>query len=659
MMMLQRRLFGVLGILVAGGIRCGDGLVVTNHARIAVEIDDLPVSDDPASLTTVEFAQAIQGLPVTRTVTILNDGTQPLTVSQIDWATYDAALLTQAGGEAADFQSGDLMVNKRVALVNLPEAPLQVSHTDAIGVSFEVRFTPPVEGALDDQRPSILAIHSNAKTFDGKHAVPVIYLGLNMPKEAGFPIVEPPNYKFTNATQVSPDSQTFQIGNDPQLGTGPFKVMAVYLEYQSTEFVLTDLPNQGTLVLPANDPGYQPASFSVKYQPFDDGAGDANAVIVETDVGAPKRVPLSTSVQTAAYSVSWSHIQQFDFGDINTKESRRVSVQSVGDAPLTIKKLASIEPPEARAWFTWKGILPPTSPEDPEIVLADDDYPRVIKKGKSIDFEITFAPPTGGGIPYDGYLEVPFDPGGQTMLFELFAGVPKGRLEVAPSISNVLVSPDLSADPPPTGKRVAVLYNTGNGVLTVNDIVLTGKFKTDKPKLFSLANFPGGATTLDPGGILVLELAWDAAGLPQGATTYNDTLWVDYHNDYTGEDTTATLSLILVGSGGSLGPTASYGDAALYAGAKVGNPVYLQSGASTAGDFDFQQSSHVWVLLSKPAGSRLVVNGTTGPSLGSVLSFTPDTAGPHVLELFTWTYDEAAQLTLTSAPVQLTIDVTE
>jgi len=618
--------FGAVATLLGAGA-CGDDFSRGTFPEIGIKIDGQSTTLDKA----VIFPQAIQ-LPVSKEVTVENVGTKELKVSSIDWEV--------------DKDSGQKKKNPYVEIdflggVDAGTFPMTISPDPLDAFSLRVKYTPPVNGALDDTRESVLLIKSNARTDSGNKSNAEVRVVFGFNVDIAVPRVSPDNFTFRAATPSRPERQDFTIYNDIT-ATRSFRVLAVRLENTNPEFSILNAPSQGAEILAPGEQGYQPRVFSVQYAPTDT-TPDTNALLIETDVtvGGVLRVPLSTLSTTGSYSLSFDHVNAFDFTNVTQTETRNVLILSEGPGPITLRPPV-IEPAEARGDYTVKSWTPATEQGGSDTPAT---YPKVLPNGRSLRIEVEYKPAVGGGDTANGTLEIPIDDLGKIVI-DLFSGEPKSKIVLAPATGNVSVSGSVVAGD--TGTRKVVVYNEGNGPLSVSGIRILDGFgqaaKVWKPKS-AVAAF-----TVDPGALRVLELDYDLAKVTAVSGTTSEVLWVDYHNDFLDEDTSVSLGLIASESQGNTNPTAV---ASGPASGVVGESFDLTTTGSTPGTGTFVQSPYIWYVTSRPAGSAAKLN-TQG---SATVAFTPDVAGQYTFELVV--YSTKDDLYLYSQPATVTVAVSD
>ncbi|MCC6621141.1 MAG: hypothetical protein IT385_07790 [Deltaproteobacteria bacterium] len=618
--------FGMLGALATllGGAACGDDFSTGTFPEIGIKIDGLPSDLERP----VVFPQAIQ-LPISKEVTVENVGTKDLKVTSINWEIDETTGQPKKNPYVEiDFLGG----------VDANSFPMTITPDPLDAFSFRVKYTPPA--VLDDTRESVLLIKSNARTDSGNKKNDEVRVVFAFNVNVAVPRVSPDNYVYRAATPSRPESQDFRIYND-STATMSFRVLSVRLENNNPEFTLRNPPSQGAEVLAPGDQGYQDLVFSVMYAPTDN-TPDTNAILIETDVtlGGVLRVPLSSQSTLGSYSLSFDHPSAFDFTNVSQAEKRNVLILSEGPGPITLRTPV-IEPPEARTDYVVTSWTPATEQGGSDTPAT---YPKVLPNGRSLRIEVEYKPAVGSDTA-NGTLEIPVDDLG-TIVIDLFSGEPKSKIVLAPSTGNVSVSGSVVAGD--KGTRKVIVYNEGNGPLSVSGLRVLGAFDL-APKVWSLAE-ASAAFTVEPGGLEVIELDYDLAGITTTSGTVSESLFVDYHNDFLDEDTSVSIGLIASEAQGNANPTAVANGPT---GGVVGEAFELTSTGSAPGGGTFVQNPYIWYVTGRPAGSSAKLNTQGSPSV----SFTPDAAGTYTFELVV--YSTKDDLYLYSAPATVSVTVTE
>jgi len=487
------------------------------------------------------------------------------------------------------------------------------------------------------------------------------------------PAVAPPNFQFEAATPTSPGEHTFTIYNDCQVGTEGFEVGAITLETSSAEFSIQEIsPGLPATVLADACDTSAPSvvTFIVRYGPIDDD-DDQNAVLIDiTGFDAPLLVALSGEAAFGSWSLTHQYAQELDFSGATSGETRSVMLTSDGPGTLQVKE-PTIEHEHETEVFGVVGYLPATDPEDAETLISS--WPRGLKPGASIRFDVTYTPPNlASAEPSNGHLMIPLAlPGPAVAVLDLYAGGPKGKLVTAPASQSVTVTgaaaeigeacddtdpcgePELCVDgvcAADSGSRHVVLYNEGNGPLTIDSLAVSAAFGS--AKLFSLEGAPDTPFDIAANDLLVLDVGWNTAQLFDLDEGEVETLKVHYVEPYTGVVLVHPVGLWLMGRADVGQPEAVI---TVTEGPHLaGDTLYVHGAASHGGGgaYTLGASSYGWYIVDKPVGSKTRLNADGGVSH----SLTPDLPGDYTLELIVMALDGAGGV-LVAEPAQTTITV--
>ena len=417
--------------------------------------------------------------------------------------------------------------------------------------------------------------------------------------------------------------------------------------------------------------------FTLRYTPT--GVGDdVNAVLVSiSGEGAPFRVPVSSDTVLGSWSLDYKDkTNKMDFSTSTTVETREVLLQSNGPGVLKVKE-PKVEDEAAAAIFTWSAYTPKTTPDGADTLITS--WPRALAEGKTIRFDVTYTPPTDPEVkPSNGQMMIEVGiPDPDVAVIDLFAGEPKGKLVVAPSTMSVQVTAsaadmgrpcddsDASADVLPcakaelcengtcaadSGTRHVVLYNEGNGNLTIEQLVMSGPFSAPA-KNFSLVDAPALPFDIAPNDMVVLKLDWSTAQLADLADGDTDELEVHYFDPYTESTVVSSITLMLQDDGGVGQPVAEITAPGPEEEVAVSSSVFLSGGESYdgGGGYELFDYSYIWYLVQKPEGSATKLNEKDGV----LQTIVPDRPGDYVVELTVIAFDGADFLV--SPPAQAVI----
>jgi hypothetical protein len=634
-----------IGLVAATVAACGDNFGTGTFTQMEVIVENTAFQEETGS---VFIPPAVQQ-PVFKVVKVVNTGTSPLKVTKVDWAV---------GADGAQLKNPHVDIDWQSTVAG-DSFPWTVDPDNINALAFSVKYTPPTMGAATSLEDSVLEIHSNARTTDGRGLKPIVRITFSLRSNAAFPRVTPTNYRFTNATVARPESQDFRIYNDDGATTS-FRVLSVRLETPSEAFRLSNVPSGATEIPAPADaaPGQDGVVFTCTYTPTGSG-NDQNAILIETDVSsnATLRVPLTTGSNPGSYSLSFDNAgdeskQAFDFTSESTTTSHNVQVTSEGPGPITIKQ-PRIEPEAARRNFSVKVFAPATQAGQADTEVTA--FPRGVNVGRALRVEITFTPTSGGGESANGELIIPYEnPNPGEFTIPLFSGNPKGRIVLAPVIGNLSASGSIVNKD--KGTRQAVIYNEGNGNLEIRSIAVVSNLAVQPPQPAKAWSLGAGAPTsgdIAPNGLLVVPLAYDLSGITSPSGMATDLLKVTYFDDFTGEETEAILGLVAADANENALPTANPGDASAYASARAGTAVTLSGAASSPGGGTFGPDSFVWFLAGKPAGSRARLNAATA----GAATFLPDVAGAYEVVLIVFSEKDATFLF--SAPATVRVNVAQ
>lgn len=647
----SRGAVGVVAMALAscvGLLACGNSYSTGAFPRIQVLADEQPIQNEDSG--EVSFGQALQ-LPVRKQVQLINPGSKAVTITGIDWRLDEVSGLRDV--------NPFVKIDWRGLVDGESSFPLTIRAGDVVnGVIFDVVYSPPLNKPLDDFRPSVLVIRSDARTEDGSAPIEEVVVSFTMPQKLSAPIVNPPNYTYSNATPTKPQTQRFTIANNPDTATAPFTITAIDLDAVSNEFAITNLPSLPK-VLEAPVPGHPEVSettFDVTYTPqSSSAAGSTIRVRVYTDVlSAPIIVPLSSNTLLGSWEISYFEpAKRFDFTNVNAKSCRKANILSLGPGPITVRQ-PYISPDEAKKIFSFVCYKPATKPGEPDVAIdgVTKKYPQALVNGSSIDCEVCFEPPAFGTEPANGEFVIPLDTPAQELLrLPLFAGAPKPKIVIGPASLNISVSGDVATGE--TGERNLFVYNEGNGNLEIQSITIEKSFPSGADaEVFSLVAPPDGVVTVAPDGVLLVPIAWDASKIQAGKDA-SEIIKVEYFDPFTAQNQTEIWQLKARDRKGAELPVANAGQSADYPDQVVGDPIFLDGSASTPGaySFDISQSPFTWNLVSKPAGSQVGLNTIGGP----IVAVTPDKAGAYRFELVVFSSLDSDYLY--SEPVQVEVDV--
>lgn len=624
----MRKFLGLLALFAFAA--CGDNFSQADLAKITVAVDNNIVEPDEV----VGFGKILQAITA-RNIIIHNDGTADLVVESIGWDTDE---------------QGQPLKNKYVDIdwLDLDDSsvfPWTIDRDSRNPISFRVKYTAPPM-APDDLSDSVLVIKSNAFDGNGRREVPEFRIVFSVREEGAVPQVSPGEGVFQNATMTRSEDILFTVSNDRQRATAPFKILNVYLEQTSSEYTLLDTPRSGTEVGIPGSPDYREVQFSVRFLPLSENPS-TNYLVVETDVSTQPlfRIPLSWKERfPCEIEVSYSHSNGFDFTGVSSQETRSAILTCLGPGSATIRQPV-FAPTELGDDFEMKVFAPASNPEGEDREVTS--WPRGLQVGRSLRFDLTYQPASGGADTRSGQLSIPYDhiaPG--EIDIDIYSGKPKSKIELAPAPGNIVVT-----GPDHQGSRELIIYNRGNGPLSVTQAEVIAEHGV-APVVWAL-DAPFAPLTVPAGGIAALKLNYDIEEVKTQTGTKNEQLILSYINDFTGNEEELPVGLRVERVESLDNPVASLGSAGDYAGAVVGEGILLSGAASVANAGEISANAYIYMLLDKPAGSRAHLNVQSGPEQ----TFIPDVAGNYTFGLLV--YAREGSQSLFSETATVTVQVAE
>jgi hypothetical protein len=234
---------------------------------------------------------------------------------------------------------------------------------------------------------------------------------------------------------------------------------------------------------------------------------------------------------------------------------------------------------------------------------------------------------TAGEMALDSDVVIDFlDPDAKNLTLKGKGGGPVPCFELAPGPTE---SPEMLQFVAQTGQgaqRNLVVYNCGDGVLTVLGVSIKDDISGDEPSALWVVTSPTAGEKKIPVGELqiyqLLMAAQDEDKTVKGKVVLE---WLDI----TGAKQVEIDLEALVGADYVV-PTAKPGTTEDYAGAVVGKPVLLDGSASTSDADSIDANGYIWTLVGRPGQSKLIVNGGAGPAK---LSVVPDVPGNYLFSL--------------------------
>ena len=518
--------------------------------------------------------------------------------------------------------------------------PRAITNGDFISyLDFKVVYEPLECGAgesCDYSATSTLEVLSDSPD-EGR-----ILITFGPPKCLAQPIVSPGKDTFFNATPTSPETKTFQIINE---GTCPTTVDDLRFKGPTNVFTLErqgSWPN-GTTLDPQNEGG-QPLVFKVKYQPtFTSTSDNATVQVLVSNQSTPIEVPLATKLEAGAFEISHNcggDKAKLDFtANDGGCETCTVVLHNIGPASMQVTGAEFSEDPD-ETHYSCEFVLP----ENPGQPLPCD---KTVGRGagSSLDINVTYCGSLNG---LNATLAINYNnPGNGTAMLPAFGGKPKPCFDFSPGDAASPLPMQWIATQNVEKTRPFYIYNCGNADLQVDSFRFEDAFGLGNPsEYFSHVGGDAPPFTVAAGAIYsgqVQLLVTDNEIEPTGV------MYIDY-TDGTG----AQVTDYGVSVKGHINPAGTPPVAKPTSGgdATVSQQHTLVGIDSEPGSEGIAEKGYVWFLVSKPAGSQVIVNG--GPGL-PVRSWVPDVAGKYTFGLMVhgnsgdFLYSDVATLDVTAA----------
>jgi hypothetical protein len=408
------------------------------------------------SPTSVAFGDVTVGSDAFKTITLVSNGTVPVTINSVVVA-------------GASFSGPTL---------GLPKV-LQPSQQ----MSLKVQFDPTKEGAATGKVTVSSTSTTNSKAIialNGKGVVPTT------PSLAG-------SASSLSFGRVTVGAQVMKSVTVTSTGTAPATITAASLTGNGYAATYAGVPVQ-QVSAPITLPPGQQVTYQVAFDPTQ--AGPASGQLsLSTDTGSPVNVSLvgtgtaetSPALTVSATSLDYGHVQ------VNTQAGLQLTLTSSGTAPVTISSSTV-----AGQDFQVLSVAYPA---------GINAWPATLRPGQQIVLSIGFTPTDVGSAT--GNLTVNSDASGGT------ANIPlSGSGDAAPAPKLKLSSTSLSFGSNPIGSkasRTLTLTSTGDAPLTINSIALTGTQFSDGTVRLPL--------TLQPHQQLVLKVIFQPTTAGSDAET--------------------------------------------------------------------------------------------------------------------------------------------
>ena len=432
----------------SGGAQQGQVTLTDNATGSPSTINLTGTGTTTASLavpTDVDFGDVTVGSEGSKTITLVSNGTGPVTVSAI----------TVAGA----------------SFVGSPQVLPQVLQPNQ-QMSLKLKFDPKAEG----DATGTVTVSSNSATSAAKvkiHGKGVVATSPALSASAS-------SLSFGQVPLNSPATKTVTVTST---GTAPATISSGSITGTGYTATYAGVPVQNLSAPITLQPG-QVVTFSVAFDPTATGASNGQLSLA-TDTGSPVNVSLTgTGVQNTTPALTVS-APSLNFGDVQmgSKATLQLTLTSSGTAPVTISS-GTI----AGQAFGISSVAYP---------VGITGWPATLNPGQQVVLSIAFAPDSA--TSFTGDLAVASNASGGT------ANVPlSGTGDAVPAPNLTLSTTSIDFGQSAIGTKVSrtlTLTSTGNAPLNVNTITVSGA-------MFSIGTVTLPAT-LQPGQQLPVTVIFD------------------------------------------------------------------------------------------------------------------------------------------------------
>jgi hypothetical protein len=432
----------------SGGAQQGKVTLTDNATGSPSTINLTGTGTTTASLavpTDVDFGDVTVGSEGSKTITLVSNGTGPVTVSAI----------TVVGA----------------SFVGTPQVLPQVLQPNQ-QMSLKLKFDPKAEG----DATGTVTVSSNSATSAAKvkiHGKGVVATSPALSASAS-------SLSFGQVPLNSPATKTVTVTST---GTAPATISGGSVTGTGYTARYAGVPVQNLSAPITLQPG-QVVTFSVAFDPTVAGASNGQLSLA-TDTGSPVNVSLTgTGVQNTSPALTVS-APSLNFGDVQmgSKATLQLTLTSSGTAPVTISS-GTI----AGQAFGISSVAYPA---------GITGWPATLNPGQQVVLSIAFAPDSA--TSFTGDLGVASNASGGT------ANVPlSGTGDAVPAPNLTLSATSIDFGQSAIGTKVSrtlTLTSTGNAPLNVNTITVSGA-------MFSVGTVTLPAT-LQPGGQLPVTVTFD------------------------------------------------------------------------------------------------------------------------------------------------------
>ncbi len=581
--------------------------VPSQSGVLAIEVDGTAMTVGADGMLTVVLPALTpgSGAASVSTLVIRNAGSVPFTVNSA------SVLALNLDGTPSNPLVALGTVGEPVPA--LPAEVLPAAQVPTAKVTLPIEFKPETLQAAVD----VGAAHATVLVSLTGADVEALTVRIEVPEFAPDINVYPLALEFTESTLLVTEGKTVVVEN---LGNAPLSLSSVSLSPPLGRFKVVGF--SPIMLWPAGSDSAT-TYFFVTHKPIISSFFDqATLVIVSDDPDEPTTtVALSSTFEPLSGQgpcvVTWPGQEGgvLDFSDAKVGVPKLLTVQ-IENTGVGICTLNFVYVPEDYLGATYTVSVYSQSPSgDPNPV---SNYPLEVGAGYKILIDIVY---TTTSAAKSATLVLDYDePNPLQIALPMVGGGPKPCLQMGPGTAAAPEPLQFAGNPGDAVTRHIALYSCGDAPVAIGPATIV-----DGPgggEVFTAASLP---TEIGEKSVVWFAVT---AHFESDATDAVGQLTIPYSLEKGSATVTVPLRRRILGT--TKLPTAEPGDASKYAGVVAGQAFTLDATASTAGSLPLNSNGYLWTLLSKPAGSTLIVAGPPGPPQQVV---TPDVPGNYSFSL--------------------------
>ena len=480
--------------------------------------------------------------------------------------------------------------------------------------------------------------------------------------------IYPSKFDFLNPSY---DYQDFSIYND---GNADLVFHGVRWQSESEHFDLQDWPNNGAIV----PPGGQPLTFRVTYEPGD-GEPEMNAVLVATNdpLYPETAVSISAKPREGVFEVKHANSEHdpftLDFSEVAAGLAEEVvtfrvlgqsecegmgvtcggsvRIEDVNVDPASVD-VAVEDVQSAYSWVMRKL----TGPNEYQ-VITDQDTKDALWQAQKFLYSVPSEQTVEIVVTYNadvflagmnGLLVLNYStPNKGDYTLNLFGGDSKPLFDAAPN--NYQLHYNTNGNEAKTLN--AMLYNNGNGPMTITEIKVRGEWSDESSDFVLAAPELAGGAELAPYSMLAVPIQYQYISGDVGGDGNPASIgFLEIHYPESVEPETFQLH-----GHPDLTVTPPVATPVVDGSVIAGNPVTLDGNQSTPSP-DAEIYEFIWYLSKKPDGSKVKLNTRKEAAIDAGrVSFIPDQSGSYEVSLIV--YNVVGAAAIFSDPAVLTVTV--